>query len=737
MRHLVSGKVIGSFLVVCALVGTAALGLGRDGLPLASAEEDVVALDEADNGSTVDLRGDQELVIDLEGNLSTGYLWEVASVNDIFLRQVGQFEFEHYSDGVGSVGRQTLRFRAAGEGRTDLVLAYRRSWENAAPLRTFSVSVQTAGPITTIDDVYTGVVPPSPSRDAGPISSAAVPATYEWCSGGGCTPVKDQGICGSCWAFATSGVVESLIKISDGVTRDLSEQYLVSCNIDGWGCDGGSKAFDYFIDTYAPAELAAGAVYESNYPYTSGSTGSTGTCTGSPHTKYEKLISWHSVDGGEYPSVAAIKQAIYDYGPVYVSVCAGPAFQDYSGGIFSTDESATCSPYPTNHGVVLVGWNDSQGVWYLRNSWGTSWGETLAGAGGYMRIAYGTSNVGRSPAYAVYQPSSNVSITKDVVGSDFAPGDSITFTLSVQNSGTLTATTPIVTDTIPVEVLTPTFSSTLAVTPTGVISYVWEVEPLTPGQSGVITVCGWIDSGLESDFSFTNEATISDPDDVTPGNNTSSATVGERYVYLPLVMRSSSGSGGGGVVNGNFEQGTTGWTEYSTHWLHVIVNTLPVSAHSGSWATWLGGAHDETSYIQQQVTVPSSQHYLAYYHWINSEDICGYDLGGVIINGTTVVDVYDLCSDENTGGWVKHVVNLGAYAGQSVSLQIRIETDSSLVSHLLVDDVSFQASAAGVSSSSPAPIGPAFDMQRWDRIALESEETKLADFLFRTGIEKP
>jgi uncharacterized repeat protein (TIGR01451 family) len=520
------------------------LGLGITMIPPASvgAEDGVVSLDEADNGGTIDLRGDQELVIDLEGNLSTGYAWEVASVDDAVLQRVGQFEFEHYSDVVGSAGRQTLRFRAAGEGQTDLVLAYRRSWEDAAPVKTYSVGVRTAGPISPIDDIYTGAVPPSPARDVGPIGSDAAPADYNWCSSGGCTPVKNQGYCGSCWAFATSGVVESLIKISDGVERDLAEQYLVSCNIYGWGCAGGGRAFDYFIDTYAPGEAAtgAGAVYETDYPYVSGTTGMTGTCTGSPHTKHEKLISWDYV-GGTYPSVTQIKQAIQDYGPVYVSICAGPGFEDYTGGIFNTEESSACGG-GTNHGVVLVGWDDSQGssgVWYLRNSWGTGWGEALAGGGGgYMRIEYGTSNVGRAAAYAIYQTHSNVGIVKDVVGSDFAPGDPVTFTLTIENSGGEVAAGVVVTDVVPAEVLTPTFSSTLAVTPTGVVPYVWQVEPLSASESGVITIYGWIDPSLPSDFSFSNTATISDPEDVTPGNNTSTVIVGEHRIYLPLVLGS-------------------------------------------------------------------------------------------------------------------------------------------------------------------------------------------------------
>jgi len=111
-------------------------------------------------------------------------------------------------------------------------------------------------------------------------------------------------------------------------------------------------------------------------------------------------------------------------------------------------------------------------------------------------------------------------------------------------------------------------------------------------------------------------------------------------IFLPIIVRTSSG---GGLVNGDFESGPTGWVEYSSNgWDLILPNSsLPVTPHGGSWAVWLGGDDDEISYIQQQVTVPAGSPYLAYWHWIISEDFCGYDFGGVTIN-STVVDVYNL-----------------------------------------------------------------------------------------------
>ncbi|MEE9616799.1 MAG: C1 family peptidase [Anaerolineae bacterium] len=131
----------------------------------------------------------------------------------------------------------------------------------------------------------------------------------------------------------------------------------------------------------------------------------------------------------------------------------------------------------------------------------------------------------------------DVSITKQVVGSDFEPGDPIVFTLAIANSGAEVASQVVVTDVVPTEVLAPTFASTLAITRTGVLTYVWNVEPLGIGESGVISIYGQIDPGLGSNFSFANTATISDPEDNTPSNNSNSAAVGERKVYLPLVIR--------------------------------------------------------------------------------------------------------------------------------------------------------------------------------------------------------
>jgi subtilisin family serine protease len=180
----------------------------------------------------------------------------------------------------------------------------------------------------------------------------------------------------------------------------------------------------------------------------------------------------------------------------------------------------------------------------------------------------------------------------------------------------------------------------------------------------------------------------------------------DHEIYLPTVLRVNVAPPPpppSSLINPGFESGPTGWTEYSENGWDIILSTadLPVAPHAGSWAAWLGGGDDEIAYIQQQVTVPAGSPYLAYWHWIYSEDLCGYDYGKVVINGATV-DTYDLCESSSTGAWQKHVVNLSAYAGQSVALQLRAETDFSAFSSLYIDDVAFQATPALAGDEAPA-----------------------------------
>lgn len=391
------------------------------------------------------IRAGQTLVIALPANPSTGYSWGVESPDRSTLPQVNDVETHQVSKGLGAPARQVIRFRAVKTGQTDLRLVYRRPWQADLP-PTMVISIQANGmdlgeacatlsaPLPPPDLAPAFGIPNEGGeeedltlhQDTPPSSVQSLPSAYNWCdTHGGCPSVKDQGACGSCWAFATAGPLEAWIKYSDNRgSIDLAEQYLVSCNVDDWGCDGGWWAHDYHRNRKPPSESQAGAVLESGFPYVARDV----SCGGGYSHPY-RITSWAFVGNEDgVPSVAAIKQAIHTYGPVATGVCAGNAFSRYTGGVFQTDESQQCT-YDVDHAIVLVGWDDSQGtngVWILRNSWGTSWGES-----GYMRIGYGTSNVGYSANYIVYSPS--VAISDWAYLPMVAQGSGKTYSLS--NSG--------------------------------------------------------------------------------------------------------------------------------------------------------------------------------------------------------------------------------------------------------------------------------------------------------------
>lgn len=311
----------------------------------------------------------------------------------------------------------------------------------------------------------------TPTPTTTPGTPGALPPAFDWRAQGGLPPVRDQGACGSCWAFSTVGALEGNIKIRDGMLQDFAEQYLVSCNQEGWGCDGGSWAHDYHLNKVPLGEPEAGAVPEASFPYAAQDL----PCN-PPHPHVSRINAWRFVGSSVgVPDTTAIKRAILERGPVAAAVCAGPLMQGYRGGIFTTNE--LCVPYAVNHAILLVGWDDTQGpggVWILRNSWGTGWGE-----GGYMRIAYGTSKVGYGANYVTYgTATSTPTVTRT---STATPTGTRTATATLTPTRTRTATaTPTVTRT-PTPTPTRTAgTATVTRTPTGTPTATETATPGTP-----------------------------------------------------------------------------------------------------------------------------------------------------------------------------------------------------------------------------------------------------------------
>ena len=171
-------------------------------------------------------------------------------------------------------------------------------------------------------------------------------------------PVRDQGQCGSCWAFASIATLEGRYAIKKGSGVALSEQQLVDCAKTSYGCGGGwaSKAFQYI--------QASGSQSRASYAYT----GRDGTC------RYNAGSVAARVSG--VSGVGDAKSAV-NAGPVAVYVQAQSGFMSYGGGIFN----GACGQY--DHAVTVVGWGQSGATeyWIIRNSWGSGWGEA-----GHIRV---------------------------------------------------------------------------------------------------------------------------------------------------------------------------------------------------------------------------------------------------------------------------------------------------------------------------------------------------------------
>jgi len=183
--------------------------------------------------------------------------------------------------------------------------------------------------------------------------------SLDWRDKGAVTPIKDQGQCGSCWAFSTTGSVEGAYQIANGQLISLSEQELVDCSqAEGnEGCNGGLMdwAFEYIIKS--------GICSEASYPYTA----QDGTCK-----KVASVVKITGFKDVTTQNEAALMTAV-NLGPVSIAIEADQsAFQFYSGGVF---DDASCGT-SLDHGVLVVGYNTqgTQDYWIVKNSWGTSWG---------------------------------------------------------------------------------------------------------------------------------------------------------------------------------------------------------------------------------------------------------------------------------------------------------------------------------------------------------------------------
>jgi len=199
------------------------------------------------------------------------------------------------------------------------------------------------------------------------LEATDLPVEYSWLNNGSVvTPVKNQGQCGSCWAFSTTENIESVWAIAGNPLVSLAPQQIVDCDTVDAGCNGGNPptAYEYVIK-------AGGLEPEKDYPYTA----KDGKCTAKASLEVAKIsgYSWATRTKNE----TAMQVAVYNVAPLSICVDA-VTWQTYTSGIITKNCGTAL-----DHCVQLIGWG-SQGsteYWSVRNSWGASWGEQ-----GYIRV---------------------------------------------------------------------------------------------------------------------------------------------------------------------------------------------------------------------------------------------------------------------------------------------------------------------------------------------------------------
>jgi len=215
------------------------------------------------------------------------------------------------------------------------------------------------------------------------VAAFGAPAAVDWRNNGGnyVTPIKNQGACGSCVSFCTCAVIESAVRIklqNPNYNIDLSEGFLQFCgggSCDGWGLTSG---LDFAKST--------GVTDEACMPYTAGG-GANMNCAASRCSDWQNRLT-KIASYTNHATMDARKNVIATSGPVLAGMEVWDDFFAYRGGVYVKSATASRLSPPGYHCVCVVGYDDAQQCWIIKNSWGTGWGES-----GFMRMRYGQADL--------------------------------------------------------------------------------------------------------------------------------------------------------------------------------------------------------------------------------------------------------------------------------------------------------------------------------------------------------
>jgi C1A family cysteine protease len=538
------------------------------------------------------------------------------------------------------------------------------------------------------------------------LSERDLPLSWDWRTMNGTTPAKNQGGCGSCWAFGAVGALESVYKITNGTQVLFSEQQCISCNDYGDNCDGGNTTSCY--DLWE----SFGAVTSTCMPYYGNDT--------YPCTQDECAVEAR-IDGTTFVAYgeATLKTAIMVH-PVAVTIYVTNPMFNYHSGCYNGPNGST------NHVVLLCGWDDAlcsgNGAWLIKNSWGASWGMS-----GFGWIQFGSCSIGGGARLLNYEPFpvARVAYASHTVldGGNGAldPNETAQVSVNVTNFGTGTATNV-----------------------SGVLRALTAGVTISDSVATIANIGTWA-SGTTAAPHFTVQ--------VGPGVPPGSRLSFELEVRSDQATDTSTFTAFASPVTvihaNNFDTSTTGWTHGATtgaddwrwgtprglanHWdCKLAASGSKVFGNDLNEAgTGWDGLYENSvgNWLQSPVINCTGQQgvHLLFKRWLTVEQGI-YDDARVLVNGTEVWHNPDGGNTQDQV-WVPAVIDISALADNQASVQVKFDlaSDSGLrfggwniddfqVIALNVDyqPVSEETHAAPqflMVSSSPNPFRPLTSLQ--------------------------